>query len=417
MTEADLSYQNECAVLEEMIYWDHEDGKIRQHLGSELGVTCGATGWLQLLSKLKSKTTGTIHDEIEANLSKTHQYIIDDTKVLVDEAIKNKIYPGVERDLLVALCLYTSEAFYKIVNKVLRGDKTIPIKDSFDIMTKWSICIHYFIRGYRSFPSVGKCTVYRGQDANDDLKNWSSPGKIVLFEGFTSCSKNRTVAYDFAIEKKNPVIFKIESVSGRRLTPISHYPDEDEIILRPFTSFRVIGAQTEKKDGKTWTMIDLVEAYPDLRGRRVVLWVDDNHEENNKHVMDKAEKAGVTFVRLASTDEALEFLDNNKAILKRPSTRFRVITDMVREESRSKGPVLKYREAGLDLIKHLRSAKYDYKNQIYVYTSYTRYDFTCQQVESGKVDNVHVTYDEDECLTFGSFADVTETTKTDAEKE
>jgi len=113
--------------------------------------------------------------------------------------------------------------------------------------------------------------------------------------------------------------------------------------------------QGEKINGQTQDVyyIKLVEAYPDLRGRKVLVWVDDIDSTECHKMMDGSERHGVTCVHLHSTQEAIAFFDREKHLLKRPLDQLRIMTDMVRTENKKKNI-----EAGLELAKFLKSLKY-----------------------------------------------------------
>jgi len=93
-----------------------------------------------------------------------------------------------------------------------------------------------------------------------------------------------------------------------------------------------------------------------------VVWVDDNPRPNGL-MMDRGEAKGVTFVVLRSTTEAMEFFSKNRSILDRSTDRFRIVTDMARDEEKKL-----VTDAGLQLVEIL-GREYKYNKQIYVFTS------------------------------------------------
>jgi len=113
--------------------------------------------------------------------------------------------------------------------------------------------------------------------------------------------------------------------------------------------------------------ITVTEAYPDIRGRKVLLWVDDAIQRNNQEfhdIMDESEKSGVTCVHLHSTLEAQEFFNTHIPILGRGINGLRIITDMARHEGNKKLNI----EAGLELAVLLRSEPFNYTQPILCYT-------------------------------------------------
>src|SRR5262249_4282498 len=144
-------------------------------------------------------------------------------------------------------------------------------------LAKWHHSISCFVKGFRMLP-VYWGVVYRGvADVSEELiKKWTRVGEIILFEAFTSTSLNREITDTFS-SGKNPVIFIIHSKSGRELTDLSFFEHEVEVVFRPSTYFRVMKWEEKTTtSGSPYKEIILHELYPDIRGRKVVLWIDDN---------------------------------------------------------------------------------------------------------------------------------------------
>lgn len=93
---------------------------------------------------------------------------------------------------------------------------------------------------------------------------------------------------------------------------------------------------------------------------RIVLWVDDNPENNSKEVTDAKNKYSIEVIQKVTTEEAKEYFTKNKEKIKKGSfSEFRVITDCYRPDEGE--------DAGLNLIKFIREN--DYKCPILIYTS------------------------------------------------
>lgn len=86
-------------------------------------------------------------------------------------------------------------------------------------------------------------------------------------------------------------------------------------------------------------------------GDKVVLWVDDNPENNTDEISSGKEKYGIKATQAVSTSEAKKFLSKHGALKSKPSRNFRVITDIYREDE---GP-----KAAENLIEHMRTNGWD----------------------------------------------------------
>jgi len=141
----------------------------------------------------------------------------------------------------------------------------------------------------------------------------------------------------------------IDCVSGRELDDLTFFPNEHEVVFRPYTTFYI----NKKTINKDVIEIELKEAHPDIRGRKVLVWVDDVRGSECHQIMDNSEKNGVTCVHLHSTEAANDFFIRQSLLLKRSTDNFRIITDMVRNEKGKKNI-----EAGLHLAKSLQKLGY-----------------------------------------------------------
>jgi len=238
---------------------------------------------------------------------------------------------------LYALCLYTIPNGYTVIKALREQGESI---------LKYAVYATCFIKGFRLLPSYcGTC--YRGIVADPTQYNI---GNIFVWKSFTSASKVSDIALNFIYKDQitqtnKAILFTIESKSGRSFRDFSCFPDEDEIVFRPFTSFKIsnieqkeITLRHEKIDVYFMTII---EAYPDIRGRKVLVWIDDRIRTNEPNsefhaIMNNCEKDGVTCVHLHSTQQAKEFFIQHKQLLQRDLDSLRIITDMVRTEEDKK---------------------------------------------------------------------------------
>jgi len=186
----------------------------------------------------------------------------------------------------------------------------------------------------------------------------------------------------------------IESVTGRELEDLSFYPEEREVVFRPYTTFMV--RKIEKKDDIYH--IDLAEAHPDIRGRKVLVWVDDGKTTECKTLMNNCEKIGVTCVLLHSTENAKDFFKRQDHLFRRGIDRLRIITDMVRTEEDGKQNI----EAGLELVKYLKDEK-NYTQGILVFTGSEYLGKNQKKFRDAGLPHVYATWLGREAQNFGNF--------------
>ena len=90
---------------------------------------------------------------------------------------------------------------------------------------------------------------YRGIDLPEDVLQLYLNSKTIVFPSFTSASKKHTIGCDFA---KN-TLFKIHSKNGRDIIQQSKHKEENEILFRLNSKFKVIdatyGAEAKIKAG------------------------------------------------------------------------------------------------------------------------------------------------------------------------
>jgi len=306
-----------------------------------------------------------------------------------------------KENYLLALSLYTSNGCYQHINQALRTP------DKGETVLKYSQFAASFIKGFRLLPSYWGI-VYRGTRLDpSDYK----VGNSVLFHGFTSTSKKtenlKKFMYGSKDEKqKKPIMFTIHSKSGRCLEDLSFFKDEQEVAFRPYTTFKVIKVETkeweEMNDEETY-FIELEEAYPDIRGRKVLVWIDDKRSDEIKEIMDQCERNGVTFVNLRSTDETENFFSeaHGKSLLTRNIDQMRIITNMVRTNEHG----VKNIEAGIQVAKLLQT-EFKYSKPILCYTGPMYVHDNAEKFLKEKLMNVFVTAEHGDALEWARFQGV-----------
>jgi len=173
---------------------------------------------------------------------------------------------------------------------------------------------------------------------------------------------------------------------------------EKEIVFRPFTTFKVGDVKIEKDLSRKEDIyhIELKEAYPDLNGRKVLVWIDDVDSNECHEIMDHSERYGVTCVRLHTTNAAEDFFSRKSKLLNRNINKLRVITDMVRDEDGKRNI-----EAGLQLAQLLK--KLNYNQGILCFTGSQYLIKNQEKFKNAGLTNVYATCIRDEAQLFAKF--------------
>jgi hypothetical protein len=160
---------------------------------------------------------------------------------------KKKIDHNFNDDELFTILIYTFDLktetkknFYYIFNEILRTR-------NIDEINPWKSYIYFFFKALEKLPNES-LKIYRG--VNDDeinkiYKDKDLMGEMVIWSGFTSCTKEKELAKKFA--KKDGLIFKIYTKSGKFISPFSYFEKENEILILPNSKFSVIMTELKKE--------------------------------------------------------------------------------------------------------------------------------------------------------------------------
>eukprot|EP00826_Nyctotherus_ovalis_P003154 TRINITY_DN10639_c0_g1_i4.p1 TRINITY_DN10639_c0_g1~~TRINITY_DN10639_c0_g1_i4.p1 ORF type:complete len:863 (-),score=194.43 TRINITY_DN10639_c0_g1_i4:27-2615(-) len=166
------------------------------------------------------------------------------------------------KNLLRAYTLQDKPPFYKMLNEVFRRGNSAQISKyrafyvTLHDLAKKGILKHY-------------CgTVFRGTYFNELVLQSLKRGQTIFSSCFTSTSKSPVVAADFARKTGRNVMLEIElhprgsSNIDIHEEKMSIYPEEQEVLLLPFTKFEVMSVGTEGKltTVKMVEMLQQVEA-------------------------------------------------------------------------------------------------------------------------------------------------------------
>ncbi len=186
-------------------------------------------------------------------------------------------YEHLHDDDLVAARIYTRDELFKKINTALRDDSTMEA----DLPPEEFKCVYYHLKNavtHMEGVHESQMLFFRGQKKFHDSAEGQDDGhsyrvnETVTWKGFMSISTKREEAEKFA---KGGVLFVIKNIQpnfGANLSGLSIFPNEDEILLPPGSSFRITKRSTDEDGTKVVTMehAGLWADRPDLK-----LW-DEN---------------------------------------------------------------------------------------------------------------------------------------------
>ncbi|CAF1056702.1 unnamed protein product [Adineta steineri] len=186
---------------------------------------------------------------------------------------------GLTRDQSAAVYIYTMEwgetSLYRVLNIALRSENRQALKI-------WFPHLKLFDSALDKLPTV-KEILWRGVPL-DIGKNFNK-NELMTWWSINSCSSSVNVIKDFLGNNKNSTLFLIEGINGKKVSGYTEYENEDEIILRMGTQFRVKSNALEQSNGSH--IVHLVE-------------IDDDNDEplastmNEMHVTPKPSNEGAS---------------------------------------------------------------------------------------------------------------------------
>jgi len=142
------------------------------------------------------------------------------------------------RELYGSIILYTSNAIYKELNKLLRDENRRSLK-------KYYNYLRMFMEALFSLPKK-EATLWRGISA--DLSKDYKVGDIKTWWGISSCTSDKNVAHNFMSSCGGDRTFlTIDTLTATDISEITLYSSEKESLLAPGTQLKVISS--EKRDG------------------------------------------------------------------------------------------------------------------------------------------------------------------------
>lgn len=145
------------------------------------------------------------------------------------------------KELYGSIVLYTSNAIYKELNKLLRDENRRGIK-------KYYNYLRMLMEALFSLPKK-QTTLWRGITA--DLYNDYKVGDVKTWWGISSCTSDKDVAHAFMSSCGGDRTFlTIDTVTATDISQITLYSNEKESLLAPGTQLEVLSS--EKKNGITF---------------------------------------------------------------------------------------------------------------------------------------------------------------------
>eukprot|EP00727_Mastigamoeba_balamuthi_P006892 m51a1_g2823 putative ubiquitin family protein (979) ;mRNA; f:185826-189288 len=289
---------------------------------------------------------------------------------------------------MLAVLAWTSNLLYREVNRSL-ADGT---------HAAWRPFLNALMRGLRQLP-YWKGTAYRGI-RDFELTAEYAPGSLVMWPMVSGLSQDPQQARSFSNERG--VLFEVDALTARDVSPLSFYPDEREVLLLPYSHMRVVSVDRAQSP-----VVVRLREVPVPRTTRVVFWVDD-HPENNLELFRTIETASesdddggdcrpVSIVCCATTAEALAMLNTFhwlSCLGQSAGTSIRVVSDMERVEE---GGVVRP-TAGVELVAAMRRDR-RFPDPVLFYVSDARKAREALRA-AGLDDNVSVTDSERGVLDF-----------------
>ena len=210
------------------------------------------------------------------------------------------------------------------------------------------------------------------------------PGNLVTWIQFSSSRTGEKPPAHFASRN---AIFIIYSLTGRCIEKFSNFPEEQEVLFPPHSTFLV--SRIVKSSSQTHIYMRQIELG---LCKYSVMWVDDYiffDWWENKEYMEKAGTVGtndnVHFIPKASTESALVFLRSEFGQRLKDKESFRIVTDMTRDKENSP------EDAGARLIKAIREMGFNNHCLVFTMNETGAWDKVKTLVRPSHMHNISVT--------------------------
>lgn len=171
---------------------------------------------------------------------------IDELPYYIKIAKKYCHYPnphGLSKDQSASIYIYTMEwgetSLYCVLNKALRSEDR-------QCLTVWFSYLKLIDTALDLLTTV-KEVVWRG--VRSDIGKNFTKNRIFTWWPISSCSSSVNVIEKFLKNETHSTVFLIEAVKGKKISGYTQYEDEDEVILKIGTQFRVKADPLKRADG------------------------------------------------------------------------------------------------------------------------------------------------------------------------
>jgi predicted DNA-binding WGR domain protein len=145
---------------------------------------------------------------------------------------------SLDKELYGSIMLYTSNAIYKDLNKVLRDENRFGIKKYFNYL-------RMFFEAMSRLPK-NEFTLWRGISV--DLYSQYKVGNTITWWGISSCTADQQVAKNFMNGcGGNCTLLTIDTKTATDISSITFYSSEKESLLAPGTQLQVISSEKKGK--------------------------------------------------------------------------------------------------------------------------------------------------------------------------
>ncbi|CAD8099816.1 unnamed protein product [Paramecium sonneborni] len=279
---------------------------------------------------------------------------------------KRKIFQKYELHHLIAIILWTSNKIYRKLNIDLGCQD----------YGKWKKYLKCLLDGLK-YSDYHKGICGRGFKNYQNTQIYQK-GKVVQWCQVSSFSINRKVAEKFSNEKG--MIFLAYLISAKNISQLSLYPHEDEVLIPPFTSFKVLDVVINENQ----PIIVIMKEFPLAKTVNIILWVDDNPQNNYKLAQDlETKNPNLSIIFCQSTDKAISIVKMYRWLIYLKTSQFKIVSNMVRKEKAKMNYL-----AGVQLLQRLNT-KLNYRKQILFFV--TDENYSKQSLEQNDLKNYIVT--------------------------
>jgi len=156
---------------------------------------------------------------------------------------KTNITPEI-LEYLLAIRIYTSDYIYQILNKALWDTKSTNEQEKIQtdkVLSDWEVMCFQIFKGIVNIPgpslgNLGYVTLYRKFKDASFITDDYVVGNVIVWLGFSSTSVNEHSYHGAALCE---IVLKQPEL-GAVIWKYSLYQNENEVLLPPFTSFKVL---------------------------------------------------------------------------------------------------------------------------------------------------------------------------------